>query len=118
MDAVPSDTAPSDTLRTAQRVRDALLALADALRAPNAEALLASEAAIEAAIRSLPAEGSAEEGTAVRRVIGEARLALLRCRRLGASLSAEVRQSLAITDAVYGAGPTASSTGRVVNARG
>ncbi len=114
----PSETQPSETLSAARQVRDALLALAEALRVPDASRLLAGEAAIEAAIRALPADGSGAEAAAVRRTVAEARVALLRCRRLGASLSAQVRQSLALTDVVYGAGTPASPTGRVVNARG
>lgn len=112
-------TEPHGPLQSARQVRDALVALVEALRVPDTDRLLASEAALEAAIRSLP-PGGAEPGeaAAVRRAVTEARLALLRCRRLGASLASEVRQSLRLTDVVYGAGEGMPPTGRVVNARG
>ncbi len=115
-DAVTENHSP---LRTAQLVRDALQNLVAALRTPDADQLLAGEAALESAIRSLPADGGdpAEAG-AVRRAVAEARLALLRSRRLGASLSAEVRRSLGQSDVVYGSGLQPAPTGRVLDARG
>lgn len=111
-------------LQTAILVRDALQDLVAALRTPDADRLLAGEAALESAIRSLPADGgdpagaSVTDATAVRRAVAEARLALLRSRRLGASLAAEVRRSLGHADVVYGSGLQPAPTGRVLNARG
>lgn len=124
MSPVPETPSP---LRTALLVRDALQSLVAALRTPDVDALLAGEAALESAIRSLPVDAGrpahpggvpAGDVTAVRRAVAEARLALLRSRRLGASLAAEVRRSRGQTDAVYGSGPQPALTGRVLNARG
>ena len=112
-------TEPSSALRTAEQLRTALEGLVEALRRPDVEALLGSEAAVEAAIRSLsPDLGDGGEVSAIRRTVAEARLALLRCRRLGASLAGEVRRSLGQSDTVYGAGLQPIPTGRVLNARG
>jgi len=106
-------------LHTAILVRDALQSLVAALRTPDVDRLLAGEAALESAIRSLPADGGdPAEAVAVRKAVAEARLALLRSRRLGASLVSEVRRSLGQTDVVYGAGLQPAPTGRVLNARG
>lgn len=100
-------------------MREALEGLVDALRTPDVDRLLACEAAIESAIRSLPPDAGDDVNAAVvRRAVAEARLALLRCRRLGASLVAEVRQSLGQSDVVYGAGLQPAPTGRFLNARG
>ncbi|MGE0395041.1 MAG: hypothetical protein AB7P67_15860 [Vicinamibacterales bacterium] len=122
-----------NALRTARLVRDALQHLVEALRTPDVDAILAGEAALESAIRSLPADGgepfpasgpragarpAPDEVMAVRRAVAEARLALLRSRRLGASLVAEVRRSLGQMDVVYGAGLQPAPTGRVLNTRG
>ncbi len=111
-------------LQTATLVRDALQSLVAALRTPDVDRLLAGEAALESAIRSLPADGGdpgeirVEDALAIRGTVAEARLALLRSRRLGASLVCEVRKSLGQTDVVYGAGLQPVPTGRVLNARG
>lgn len=106
-------------LEAATRVRDALRNLVAALRTPDVDRLLAGEAALESAIRSLPADGGdPADAPAVRRAVAEARLALLRSRRLGASLAAEVRRSLGQSDVVYGAGLQSAPTGRVFTARG
>lgn len=100
-------------------MRDALQGLVEALRIPDVDQLLACESAIESAIRSLPPDaGDDADATAVRRAVAEARLALLRSRRLGASLVTEVRQALGQSDIVYGAGLQPAPTGRFLNARG
>lgn len=106
-------------LQTAERLRDALQDLVGALQRPDVDRLLASESALEAAIRSLSPEAADDgEATGIRRTVAEARLALLRCRRLGTSLVGEARRSLGQSDVVYGAGLQPAPTGRVLNARG
>ena len=77
------------------RLRAALERTAGALAHPDLETLLAGEAEIEVALAELPAtyELSPEERRAVRVEVDAAHAALLRCRRLGASLGRFVRLS-------------------------
>ncbi|HVQ12247.1 MAG TPA: hypothetical protein VMS40_01600 [Vicinamibacterales bacterium] len=78
------------------RLRLALEHTAGALAQPDLAALLAGESEIEVALAELPAtyELSPDERRVVRGEVERAHAALLRCRRLGASLGSFVRISL------------------------
>jgi len=80
----------------AAELRASLERTAAALASPDLEALLACEADIERALAAMPAASTlaAEERAVVRAELDSARHALLRCRRLGASLNEFVRLSL------------------------
>jgi hypothetical protein len=86
-------TAPA--VQAAARLREALERTADAFAMPELDAILACEAAIEQALTDLPPVDSLDEAerAAVRAELDNARAALLRCRRLGVSLSEFVRLS-------------------------
>jgi hypothetical protein len=79
------------------RLRLALEGAAEALAHAQVEGLLASEGALEFALAELPPmQGLADsERDAVRRELEAAERALLRCRRLGSTLSDYVRLTLA-----------------------
>jgi hypothetical protein len=79
------------------RLRLALEGAAEALAHAQVEGLLASEGALEFALAELPPmEGLAmDERDAVRRELEAAERALLRCRRLGSTLTDYVRLTLA-----------------------
>jgi hypothetical protein len=89
-------------------LREAVERAADALASPRVEALLACEAAIEAALSdvTLPSGLAADERAAVRAEIDAARGALLRCRRLGASLTEFIRLSFESHGGSVGYGST------------
>jgi hypothetical protein len=86
------------TTAAVARLRAALERTASALAHPDLETLLAGESEIEVALAELPAtfELSPEERRAVRVEVEAARIALLRCRRLGAALGSFVRISLEV----------------------
>lgn len=95
------------------RLRLALEGAADALAHAQVEGLLASEGALEFALAELPPmEGlAADDREAVRRELEAAERALLRCRRLGSTLTDYVRLTLAshgVTDGSTGYAPVAS----------
>jgi phosphoenolpyruvate synthase/pyruvate phosphate dikinase len=70
-------------------LEQALVELGDALAAADLDRLLASEVRLAAALeRPLPGDG-----TMPRELVDRTRAALLRCRRLGASLDAFLRSS-------------------------
>ena len=79
------------------RLRLALEGAAESLAHAQVEGLLASEGALEFALAELPRMGSisSEERDAVRRELEAAERALLRCRRLGSTLTDYVRLTLA-----------------------
>jgi hypothetical protein len=80
------------------RLRAAIEGTARALARPRLEDLLASEAEIELALAGLPAPAtlSRDDRQALRAEIERASGALIRCRRLGASLTEFVRTSLEV----------------------
>lgn len=79
----------------AARLRLALEQTAAALAAADLEAVLAAGETLEVAIAELPSEGDAPLDAVRRRAdIQAARAALLRCRRLGLSLSDFTRTAL------------------------
>jgi hypothetical protein len=95
------------------RLRLALEGAAEAMAHAQVEGLLASEGALEFALAELPPmQGLREsERDAVRRELEAAERALLRCRRLGSTLSDYVRLTLAshgAHDASSGYSPAAS----------
>jgi hypothetical protein len=79
------------------RLRLALEGAAEALAHAQVEGLLASEGALEFALAELPPMNDLDGGErdAVRRELEAAERALLRCRRLGSTLSDYVRFTLA-----------------------
>src|SRR5262245_32645815 len=79
------------------RLRLALEGAAEAMAHAQVEGLLASEGALEFALAELPPMQGlpAEERDAVRRELEAAERALLRCRRLGSTLTDYVRLTLA-----------------------
>ena len=79
------------------RLRLALEGAAEALAHAQVEGLLASEGALEFALAELPPMQGlpSDERAAVRRELEAAERALLRCRRLGATLADYVRLTLA-----------------------
>ena len=115
------------------RLRLALEGAAEALAHAQVEGLLASEGALEFALAELPPMHGLDEGEreAVRRELEAAERALLRCRRLGSTLSDYVRLTLASHDAAargsgystdartprLGSGQAGEFAGRGVNAR-
>jgi hypothetical protein len=108
------------------RLRLALEGAAESLAHAQVEGLLASEGALEFALAELPPMNTldAEERDAVRRELEAAERALLRCRRLGSTLSDYVRFTLAshanaggAPNYAAGARSDADYAGRGVNAR-
>ncbi len=108
------------------RLRVALEGAADALVQANVDGLLASEGALEFALAELPslADLGADERAAVRSELEAAQRALLRCSRLGSTLSDYVRLTLASQSSMIGSSdysPGAPGeidySGRSVNAR-
>ena len=87
----------SRAVSATMRLRLALEGAAESLAHAQVEGLLASEGALEFALAELPRMGSisAEERDAVRRELEAAERALLRCRRLGSTLTDYVRLTLA-----------------------
>ena len=79
------------------RLRLALEGAAEALAHAQVEGLLASEGALEFALAELPRMDGlvSDERDAVRRELEAAERALLRCRRLGSTLTDYVRLTLA-----------------------
>jgi hypothetical protein len=91
-------------------LRIAVEEMAAALATADLDRLLACESPLEAALRQLPTRGlPAEARAAVRGEVEAARLALVRCRRLGRSLDAFIGAGLSARglSGVYGpdAGP-------------
>jgi len=108
------------------RLRLALEGAAESLAHAQVEGLLASEGALEFALAELPPMNAldADERDAVRRELEAAERALLRCRRLGSTLSDYVRFTLAshanasgAPDYAADARTDAEYAGRGVNAR-
>ena len=107
------------------RLRLALEGAAEALAHAQVEGLLASEGALEFALAELPPMQGLDAGDrdAVRRELEAAERALLRCRRLGSTLSDYVRLTLASHGAATRASGYATDArsdeyaGRGVNAR-
>jgi hypothetical protein len=124
----------SPAVRATIRLRLALEGAAEALAHAQVEGLLASEGALEFALAELPPMNDlgAGERDAVRRELEAAERALLRCRRLGSTLTDYVRFTLASHASAngapgYGAGTRAETprllpgqadyAGRGVNAK-
>lgn len=97
------------TLAAVARLRVALDATADALAQPQIEALLDGERALQSALADLPPLDAVvvEDRQAIREELHRATAALVRCRRLGASLHAFVRTSLDAQGRGSGYGPRA-----------
>lgn len=89
--------AASPAVSATIRLRLALEGAAEALAHAQVEGLLASEGALEFALAELPAMHDLDdrERDAVRRELHAAERALLRCRRLGSTLTDYVRLTLA-----------------------
>ena len=119
--AVAGSRAVSATIR----LRLALEGAAEALAHAQVEGLLASEGALEFALAELPPMQGlpSEEREAVRRELEAAERALLRCRRLGSTLTDYVRLTLASHNAQAPSGYSSDArsetdyAGRTVNAR-
>lgn len=108
------------------RLRLALEGAAEALAHAQVEGLLASEGALEFALAELPPMDTLDGGErdAVRRELEAAERALLRCRRLGSTLTDYVRLTLAshavgrsTADYTAGARSDADYAGHGLNAR-
>ena len=111
---------PHPALQAALRLRTALEQTAEALASPRLEALLASETALEDALGEFPRlEGLDAAGRAlVRAELEQARLALLRCRRLGSALGDFVRLSFDAQGRGSGYGrPSVVYAGHALNER-
>jgi hypothetical protein len=94
-------------------LRAALEEMADALGQASLDRLLACEARIETALSQVPTKGlSADTRADVRREVEAARLALLRCRRLGLSLDGFIAAGLTVRglSGFYGPDAAAIST--------
>lgn len=110
-------------MAAAANLRDALEQAAAALANPRLETLLTGERAIEAALSVMPALDAlpADEKLVVRRELERARGALLRCRRLGASLRDYIRCSFEAQGRGDDYGPRQSAgvpyAGQTLNAR-
>ena len=103
-----------------QRLTAALEATAAALSVPTLDALLASEAALQHALATLPKPGVLAPGERVllRQEIESARSALARCRRLGDSFSAFIRISLDVQGSAIGYDRARTiPSGRALNTR-
>lgn len=89
--------AASPAVSATIRLRLALEGAAESLAHAQVEGLLASEGALEFALAELPPMQNLGDGdrVAVRRELEAAERALLRCRRLGSTLSDYVRLTLA-----------------------
>ena len=89
--------AASSAVSATIRLRLALEGAAEAMAHAQVEGLLASEGTLEFALAELPRMDSiaAEDRDAVRRELEAAERALLRCRRLGSTLTDFVRLTLA-----------------------
>ena len=119
--AVAGSRAVSATIR----LRLALEGAAEALAHAQVEGLLASEGALEFALAELPPMQGlpSEEREVVRRELEAAERALLRCRRLGSTLTDYVRLTLASHNAQAPSGYSSDArsetdyAGRTVNAR-
>jgi hypothetical protein len=112
----------SPAVSATMRLRLALEGAAEALAHAQVEGLLASEGALEFALADLPPmEGLAlDERNAVRRELEAAERALLRCRRLGSTLTDYVRLTLAsqgVPARGYAPDRADEYAGRGVNAR-
>ena len=115
----------SRAVSATMRLRLALEGAAESLAHAQVEGLLASEGALEFALAELPRMGSIspEERDAVRRELEAAERALLRCRRLGSTLTDYVRLTLASHGAATRSSGYATDArtgeyaGRGVNAR-
>jgi hypothetical protein len=113
----------SRAVSATMRLRLALEGAAEALAHAQVEGLLASEGALEFALAELPPlQGlDAGERDAVRRELEAAERALLRCRRLGSTLSDYVRLTLAshgpASTSGYAPARNDEYAGRGVNAR-
>jgi hypothetical protein len=108
------------------RLRQALDSAADSLAHGRVDTLLASEGALEFALADMPPMNdlSADERASLRVELEGAERALLRCRRLGATLTEYVRLTLASqtpaagpADYAPGRRDDADYGGRAVNAR-
>ena len=97
MAGAPAAIAGSRAVSATIRLRLALEGAAEALAHAQVEGLLASEGALEFALAELPPMQGlpADERAAVRRELEAAERALLRCRRLGSTLTDYVRLTLA-----------------------
>lgn len=95
----------SRAVSATRRLREALEGAADALAHANVDGLLASEGGLEFALAELPPMVGldADERVAVRAELEGVERALLRCRRLGSTLSDCVRLTLAAQAAGKGA---------------
>lgn len=93
-------------------LRSALEEMADALGQASLDRLLACEARIETALSQIPREGLPADARAeVRREVEAARLALLRCRRLGLSLDGFIAAGLTVRGLGGFYGPDAAAIG-------
>jgi hypothetical protein len=116
----------SRAVSATRRLRVALESAADALAQAKVEGLLASEGGLEFALAELPpmVDLDAEARAAVRVELEAVERALLRCRRLGSTLSDCVRLTLAAQASATGANEYTPGTrqndgfsGRGLNAR-
>jgi len=93
-------------------LRAALEDMADALAQASLDGLLACDARIETALSQIPTQGLPVEARAeVRREVEAARLALVRCRRLGLSLDGFIAAGLTARGLGGFYGPDAGSVG-------
>ena len=98
--------AATGTVLAVEGLRNALEEMADALAQASLDGVLACEARIESALAAVPAhQVTAGRDATLRREVEAARLALMRCRRLGLSLDAVIATSLSIRGVAPGYGP-------------
>jgi len=106
-------TNAANIVQASRRLRRAVEDTAAALAAARLDGLLSAEAALETALVSLPrvAAASPEDQHAIRQELVEARIALLRCRRLGAALNDFVRVSFEARGGAVGYEPERNAAG-------
>jgi hypothetical protein len=115
-----------DAREAVARLRAELERLADALAEPRLDGILEQETAIEAAVHAVPYEQhgaprSPDEPHDLSDEIARTRAALLRCRRLGASLADVVRIGIQAQGHQPGYGPRPiepTFAGATLNAKG
>ncbi len=113
------DVSRDPAAATIEALTTALTRVGDALVAVDADALVAAEDALAASLSALSGIGDAGDRAAAMAACGRARVALLRCRRLGVSLATAMRAEAPVPDAYtrVGAYVDARLASTVIDAR-
>jgi len=93
-----SDPAPSPIVQSAERLCGVLDRVGDALVSLDLTALLATEQALAELLNAMPSARAnpPEDAPCLAHLVSRARASLLRCRRLGGSLSSVARDRLQV----------------------